>query len=317
MSTTEHLLLILAAFLLDLALGDPLYRWHPIRLIGDWSLAWERLLFRLGWRGRAGGLLHWLLVVGGALAAWWLVRAGLAALHPWLAPAWDLFLAYSLLCLRDLLDHGRRVLAKLGDLPAAREQLRWLVGRDTERLDRAGIVRAAIESLAENLTDGVLTPLWALCLFGLPGLIVAKAVSSLDSMVGNQTPRYARFGWAGARSDDLIHWLPARLSVPLIMLAAWLLREHPRLAMRCAWREHDRLPSPNSGWSEAAYAGALRVRLLGPIDKHGVRVNDAYMGEPDWPDDLGDGDLHRALRLTLVAGLLALPFGLALPAASM
>ena len=312
MPTSEHLILILAAFLLDLFLGDPLYRWHPIRLLGDWSLAWERLLFRLGWSGRAGGVVHWLIVVGGALAAWWLVRAGLAALHPWLAAGWDLFLAYSLLCLRDLLDHGHRVLAKLDDLPAAQEQLRWLVGRDTDRLDRGGVVRATIESLAENLTDGVLTPLWALCLFGLPGLIVVKAVSSLDSMVGNRTPRYARFGWAGARSDDLAHWLPARLSVPLIALAAWLLREHPRLAVHSALRDHGRLPSPNSGWSEAAFSGALRVRLLGPIDKHGVRVNEEYMGEPDWPAHLGADDLRRGLRLTLAAGLLALPVGLAL-----
>jgi len=312
MPLTEHLLLIFAAFLLDLWLGDPLYRLHPIRVLGDWSLAWERLLFRIGWNGRLGGLLHWLLVVAGALAGWWAIRECVGVLHPWLALVWDLYIAYSLLCLRDLLEHGRRVLARLDDLPAAREQLRWLVGRDTDRLQQDGLVRATVESLAENLTDGVLTPLWALCLFGLPGLIVVKAISSLDSMVGNHTPRYARFGWAGARSDDLVHWLPARLSVPLIALAAWLLRLHPRLAVRSALRDHARLPSPNSGWSEAAYAGALRVRLLGPIDKRGVRVNDTYMGHPDWPADLAGDDLRRALRLTLVAGLLALPVGLAI-----
>jgi len=312
MPLTDHLLLILTAFLLDLWLGDPLYRLHPIRVLGDWSLAWERLLFRIGWTGRLGGLLHWLLVVTGALAGWWAIREGLGVLHPWLALVWDLYIAYSLLCLRDLVEHGRRVLARLDDLPAAREQLRWLVGRDTDRLQQDGLVRATIESLAENLTDGVLTPLWALCLFGLPGLIVVKAISSLDSMVGNHTPRYARFGWAGARSDDLVHWLPARCSVLLIALAAWLLRLHPRLAVRSALRDHARLPSPNSGWSEAAYAGALRVRLLGPIDKRGVRVNETYMGHPDWPADLGGDDLRRALRLTLMAGLLALPVGLAI-----
>jgi len=312
MPTSAQLLLVLAAFLIDLAVGDPLYRWHPIRLLGDWSLSWERLLFRLGWRGRAGGVLHWLLVVGGALATWWLVRAALEGVHPGLAVAWDLYIAYSLLCLRDLLDHGHRVLVKLDDLPAARAQLRWLVGRDTQRLDRGGIVRATIESLAENLTDGVLTPLWALCLFGLPGLIAVKAVSSLDSMVGNRTPRHARFGWAGARSDDLVHWLPARLSLPLIALAAWLLRWHPRLAVQSALRDHGCLPSPNSGWSEAAYAGALRVRLLGPIDKRGLRVNERFLGDPAWPEDLGAADLRRALHLTLVAGLLAVPAGCAL-----
>lgn len=311
MGLTEHLALVLAACLLDGLIGDPVYRFHPIRIIGAWSLGWERLLFAVGLKGRVGGLLHWLLVVGGALAAWWGVRSGLGVLHPWAAFAWDLFIAYSLICTRDLLDHGRRVLEALDDLPRARARLRMLVGRDTEQLERDGIVRATIESLSENLTDGVLTPLWALCLFGLPGLILVKAVSSLDSMVGYKNERYGRFGWAAARSDDLVHCLPARLSVPLIAAAAALLKLHPRLVFRAARDYHSMLPSPNSGWSEAACAGALRVRLVGPIRYGGMLVTEDYMGDPDWPADLGAAKLERALRLILVAGLFALLVGLA------
>ncbi|CRI68096.1 Cobalamin biosynthesis protein CobD [Thiocapsa sp. KS1] len=311
MGLTEHLALILAACLLDALIGDPVYRLHPIRIIGAWSLGCERLLFAVGLNGRVGGILHWLLVVGGALAVWWGVRSGLGALYPWAAFAWDVFIAYSLICTRDLLDHGRRVLEMLDDLPQARARLRMLVGRDTEQLERDGIVRATIESLSENLTDGVLTPLWALCLFGLPGLILVKAVSSLDSMVGYKNERYGRFGWAAARSDDLVHWVPARLSVPLIATAAALLKLHPRLVFRAAGDYHAMLPSPNSGWSEAACAGALRVRLVGPIRYGGTLVTEAYMGDPDWPADLDAGHLNSALRLILVAALLALLLGLA------
>ncbi len=312
MELIPHLALILVACLLDAAFGDPVYRWHPIRVLGAWSLWWERRLFAVGLNGYGGGALHWLLVVGGALAAWWNVRQGLGLIHPGAAWLWDVFLAYSLFCLRDLLAHGQRVLDALDDLPTARQRLSLLVGRDTATLPRDGVVRATIESLSENLTDGVLTPLWALCLFGLPGLIAVKAVSNLDSMVGYKNDRYRRFGWTAARSDDGVHWLPARLSVPLITAAAALLRLHPRLVWPAARRYHALLASPNSGWSEAAFAGALRVRLIGPISYGGAQVTEAFMGDPDWPANLGGADLHRALRLVLACGLLALAVGLAL-----
>jgi adenosylcobinamide-phosphate synthase len=312
MGLNAQLALVLVAFLADGLFGDPVYRLHPIRLLGALSLWLERRLFARGLDGYLGGILHWVLVVGAALLAWWLVHRMLAVVHPWAAWAWDVFIAYSLLCLHDLIVHGRRVLVKLDALPAARRQVAMLVGRDTEVLDRGGVVRATIESLSGNLTDAVLTPLWALCLFGLPGLILVKALSSLDSMVGYRNARYRRFGWAAARSDDLVHWLPARLSVPLIALAAALLRLHPRLAFSAARRWHGLLESPNSGWSEAAFAGALRVRLIGPIHEGGRLVTEVFMGDADWPADLGAEHLNQALRLLLVCSILALLLGLGL-----
>jgi adenosylcobinamide-phosphate synthase len=311
MALSEHLLLILGACALDAVLGDPVYRLHPIRVLGAWVSLCERWLFAAGLDGRRGGILLWIATVVGALAAWWGPHWALGQVHAGLAFAWDLFIAYSLLCARDLLEQGRRVLAALGDLTTARRRLQMLVSRDTSELPRAAVVRATIESLSENLTDGVLTPLWALCLFGLPGLIVVKAVSTLDSMVGYENERYGRFGWAGARSDDLVNWLPARLSVPVIAVAAALLRLHPRLVLPTAMRYHAMLPSPNSGWSEAACAGALRVRLIGPIWRDGRLVNEAYMGDPDWPADLDADDLRRAIRLILAACVVALVLGLA------
>jgi adenosylcobinamide-phosphate synthase len=300
-----QLALLMAAVLLDGILGDPDYPLHPIRVLGHASIALERRLFAWGWTGRLAGALHGLAVTLGAAALWWLVRLLLSALHPALGWLWDLFIAYSLLCTRDLLAHGRRVLGVLSDLPAAQAQLRWLVSRDTDRLDRGGVVRATIESLAENFTDGVLTPLLALALFGLPGLIVVKAISSLDSMVGYRSERYERFGWAAARSDDLIHWLPARVSVPLLAAAAALLRQHWRDVLPAAQRWHGVLSSPNSGWSEAAAAGALRVRLAGPAYYQGERVDAPWIGADHWPADLDGGDLRRALWLIGVASALA------------
>lgn len=309
--------LLIAAWLLDAVLGDPDYRGHPIRRLGKLIASLETLLFRLGLDGYLGGALHTLMVLSMALLGWWLPHQLLMALDPALAFGWDLYLAYSLLCTRDLLDHGRRVLDQLDDLPRARQAVRWLVGRDTAHLQRDGIARATIESLAENLTDAVLTPFWALCLFGLPGLVVVKAISTLDSMVGYRTARYGRFGWLAARADDLMHWLPARLSVLLLALAAVGLRlsaqpAYPGLALRTAWREHGVLPSPNSGWSEAACAGALRVRLLGPIHRNGRLVSEFYMGDPRWPARLEAQDVRRALRLIAIASGLGWAVGLGL-----
>lgn len=312
MELSTHIALILGACLLDALFGDPVYPLHPVRLMGHLSLVCERWLFARGLNGRVGGVLHWLAVVGGSLAVWLLVRLALGWIHPGLAFAWDLFIAYSLLCTRDLLREGWRILASLDDLPRVRGYLHMLVGRDTEPLQRDGVVRATIESLSENLTDGVLTPLWAFCLFGLPGLVLVKAVSTLDSMVGYKDARYGRFGWAGARSDDLVHWLPARLSVPLIAAAAGLLGLHPRLAVRAALDYHAMLPSPNSGWSEAACAGALRVRLVGPIRYRGEWLSKDFIGQPDWPANLDGDHLRTALRLILVCSVLACLAGLAL-----
>ncbi len=314
-AANDPLLLLCAAFALDLVLGDPAYRLHPVRLLGDACLLHERWLRALGLGGYTGGILHWLLMQSTALGAWWGLRCVATMWHPWAAFAVDLLLAWQLLCLRDLLDHGRRVLRAIpaddeAPLDEARQAVGMLVGRDTERMDRGGVVRATVESLSENLTDGVLTPLWAFTLGGLPALIVVKVISTLDSMVGYRNQRYRRFGWAGARSDDLIHWLPARLSVPLIAASGLFVGGHPGSALSCAWREHGRLESPNSGWSEAAIAGALRLRLLGPIYKNGQLVNETWMGPQSWSTPSDGTALRRALWLIGISGVVAWGLGI-------
>jgi adenosylcobinamide-phosphate synthase len=214
--------LLAAAVLLDLLLGDPVYPAHPARLIG-WTLTqFEKLLRSLKLDGYAGGVLLFLLLAtvwcGGTAA---LIYA-LARWNRWIALAAQVFLIYSLVALRDLLQHGWAVeqAVRQGDLPETRCRISRLVGRETDRMDFAACRRAAIESLSENLTDGFLSPIFWYAVAGLPGIVLFKVVSTMDSMVGYKTPLYLRFGWCGARLDDVMNWLPARISWLLIALCA-------------------------------------------------------------------------------------------------
>ncbi len=211
-----------AALALDLALGDPTYAAHPVRLIGSTIAGIERLLRRIGADGYAGGVTLTIVV-----AALWIGLASGAVLAAARGPAWLAFavhgfIVYSLLALGDLLRHVWRVERALagGDLDGARAAVGALVVRDADRLDAAACRRAAIESLAENLTDGVISAVCWYAVGGVPGLVLFKVASTLDSMVGNRTPRYLRFGWAGARLDDVMNYVPARLTWLLLAITA-------------------------------------------------------------------------------------------------
>lgn len=317
------------ALALDLALGDPPYPWHPVRLAGRALAAGERALRAAGLDGRFGGVLLFLWLAAACGGGAWLAGAGLRALGTRalgpvagdaLAYAWALFLAYSLLALGDLAAHGRRIAraAAAGDLKAARRAAGMLVGRDTDRLDAAACDRAAIESVAENFVDGVLSPLFWLALLGLPGLILFKIASTMDSMVGYKDPRYLRFGWFGARLDDVMNWIPARLCLILFAVAAALL---PGYSARGCWRaalaQHAWLPGPNKGWSETAAAGALGIRLAGPIWKGGRLVNEIWIGLPEDPEGGRPGDVARMLLLARASTALFLLLAAALRAAGL
>lgn len=292
---------------LDALLGDPPYRLHPIRLTGRLLSACERLLREAGLDGRFGGVVLFLLLSAAALGGALAVHAALS-LAAWpLAWLWDLYLGYSLLALGDLASHGRRIArrAAAGDLDGARRAAAMLVGRDVDRMDLEACNRAGIESLAENLVDGVIAPLFWFALGGLPGLIVFKVASTMDSMVGYRNERYLRFGWFGARLDDVMNWMPARLTFLLIALWGALA---PGLSGRKAWRtglgQHGLLPGPNKGWSETAAAGALQVRLAGPIWSGGTLVTETWIGEPGDREGGAPGDMARMVRMVYgVTGL--------------
>jgi adenosylcobinamide-phosphate synthase len=301
-------LLLGGAVVLDLLIGDPVYRTHPIRLMGN-TLTWfENSLRKLGADGYGGGIALFLLLsivwVGGTGAV-------LFALQKWNNPAasvFHLFLAYSCLALHDLLQHSWAVesAARRGDLEGARKAISRLVGRDTDRMDIAACRRAAIESLSENLTDGFVSPLAWYVALGLPGIVLFKVVSTMDSMVGYKTPRYLKFGWCGARLDDLMNFLPARLTWLLLSLLSLLLPGcSARKAFVVGWRQHAVLPGPNSGWSEAATAGGIQRRLIGPIWANGALVTDAWIGDSSDPPAGDDSDVPRAQRLVGATGLLA------------
>ncbi|HEY3162230.1 MAG TPA: adenosylcobinamide-phosphate synthase CbiB [Vicinamibacterales bacterium] len=300
--------LLVFAVVLDLAIGDPVYPWHPVRLMGGTLRAVERVLRRLGADGYGGGILLFAILsvvwVGGISALLLVV----AAPSSWTARVVHLFVLYSLLALGDLLRHVWRIerAVSRGDLDAARVDVSQLVGRDTAPMDGAACRRAAVESLSENLTDGYTSPLFWYVLGGLPGLVLFKVVSTMDSMVGYKTPLYLRFGWCGARLDDAMNFVPARLTWLLIAgVAAAMRRCSGRKALSIGFSQHARLPGPNSGWSEAATAGAIGRRLVGPIWLKGQLVTDVWIGDAADPPLSTSIDVYRALVLISVVAMTA------------
>ncbi|MBW6529681.1 adenosylcobinamide-phosphate synthase CbiB [Sphingomonas sp. RRHST34] len=218
----------------------------------------------------------------------WLAERGLRATLG--APAWlaVALLAWPGLAQRSLDDHVRPVATALenDDLAAARVAVGRIVGRDTAALDEAGVARAAVESLAESFCDAVAAPLFWLLLLGPAGLWGYKAVNTADSLIGHREPRWRAFGWAAARTDDLANWLPARVGGALLCVAGgggW----------RVLWRDSRRHASPNAGWTEAAMAGVLGVRLAGPAAYDGAIADKPWIG--DGPADLDARDIRRAL----------------------
>jgi adenosylcobinamide-phosphate synthase len=256
---------ILIAVALDLLAGDPRWMPHPVKLIGGLAVRLESPARRLA-SPRLAGLLVALLVIGlSGTVAWTLVRLA-GWLHPYAGDAASILMIYTCIAARDLAAHGMAVFRPLnaGNLDEARRRVAMIVGRDTERLDEAGIARATVESIAENLVDGVTAPIFFAAVFGPVGAIVFKAINTLDSTFGYKNERYAQFGWASARIDDVANYLPARLTAPLIALAALLLRQRPANALRIVMRDRRRHVSPNAGYPEAAFAGALGIQLGGP-----------------------------------------------------
>ena len=300
--------LLAAAVVLDLIVGDPAYRWHPIRLIGN-SLTWIEVRLRAaGAGGRIGGCVLFVtlaLVWGGGFTALVAVAAGL---HPVAAGAAHLLVLYSLIALGDLLAHAGDVDAAVstGDLAAARTAAGRLVGRDTEPMDGFACRRSAIESLGESLVDGVVSPIFWYAAAGVPGIVLFKTVSTMDSMVGYKSERYRDFGWCGARLDDLLNLVPARVTWLLIAIAAALVPgASGRGAVRWGWRQHAVVPGPNAGWSEAALAGAIRRRLAGPIRLRGQLVTDVWIGDPSTAEGGSAEDYRRARGTVLLGAVLA------------
>ncbi len=283
---------LLLAWLLDALLGDP--RWipwpHPVVLVGR---AAERLEARLRVPGLppsrlvARGACFWLLVVGGTAAAAGILLSAAQAVHPWLGRALCVYLAYSCLATRALDTEARGVAKALerGRLPEARRLVARIVGRDTDALSEAGVARAAVESVAESTSDGVVAPLFFLTAGAALGwgpllALAYKAANTLDSTVGHRDERYEHFGKVSARADDAANWIPARATALLAAGAAQLLWRRGADALRVTRRDARKHASPNAGFPEAAFAGALGVRLGGASTYGGIPIEAPRLGEP-------------------------------------
>lgn len=280
-----------AAIAVDLTVGDPRRLTHPVVLMGRLISALEARLNHGSARARRrGGLATVLVTVLGTFVGVWLVCRGLGAIHPWLGLAAELWLISTAVAIKGLGDAGRAVAAPLkqGDLPAARKALSMVVGRDTQTLDEAGIARGAVETVAENTSDGITAPLLFALVGGAPLALAYKAVNTLDSMIGYRTPRYADFGFAAAKLDDATNWLPARLTAMCFCL-------EDRGAWRNTRKDAPRHASPNAGWPEAAMAHRLGVALGGASRYQGVMTHSATLGEPR--ETLNAGHIDRAIAL--------------------
>ncbi|MGD0218195.1 MAG: adenosylcobinamide-phosphate synthase CbiB [Desulfobaccales bacterium] len=292
----------LAGYLLDLLLGDPPQWPHPVRLLGRACEYWESVLYQTR---VAAGALFWLAVMGTALTA----VMGLLVVAAFLPRVAGLvlitYLIYAGLATRGLHLESRQVEEVLArkNLPEARARLSMIVGRETAQLDAEEIHRAVLETVAENLADGVVAPMFFTLLLGLPGLFLYKAANTMDSMVGYKNYRYRRFGKVAARADDILNFLPARLAALLLVAAAAAAGGDLRGAWRILRRDAAKASSPNAGWPEAAMAGALGVRLGGPATYSGHRLDKPFIGDPH-ASPLSWVNYRQAIRLLYATSLL-------------
>ena len=276
---------ILLASIADLAFGDPPWLPHPVRLFGLATTTLEkacRKLARTPWALRLAGAFTTLLIISCTGLGSWLLLKWIREFLGLAASITTIYLAYTTLSVRGLDRAGGEVLGHIrnGHLDSARSALAMIVGRDTGTADEPDIVRAVIETVAENTSDGVVAPLFYLALGGVPAALVYKAINTLDSMIGYKNDRYRDFGWAAARLDDVVNLVPARLAAVLVIAASFFLRLGWKESCHTVRRDAHLQPSPNSGYPEAAYAGALGVQLGGTNFYGGQPSHKAYLGKP-------------------------------------
>lgn len=303
MSETHTLLVLVAALALDAAFGFPdwIYQHigHPVSWVGKLIAALDKWLNRESdsddARRMAGIVAVVILVVTTGFVAWLIER--LAGDSPFGAVLIAI-LASTLIASRSLYEHVASVARALDEdgLAGARVAVGRIVGRNPQSLDEHGVARAAIESLAENASDGIVAPVFWFAFLGLPGLAVYKAINTADSMIGHRTKRHEAFGWAAARLDDLVNLPASRLTGLLFAAAAFFVPgASPSAALEAMSRDASKHRSPNAGWAESAMAGALDFKLNGPKIYGDVRVEDAFMG--NGRRDLNADDIDAALRL--------------------
>ncbi|MGG4444726.1 adenosylcobinamide-phosphate synthase CbiB [Brevibacillus fortis] len=301
--------ILCAAYLIDRVVGDPRSLPHPVIIMGWWITRLERVIRSLVKKEshlKLAGILFPLVIVGGSYAVVWLLLWGATFIHPvlaWILGAW---LISTTIAIKGLADAGMEIARHLvaGDMEAARRSLSMVVGRDTERLDEPEVCRGAVETVAENIVDAIVSPLIYAAIGGAPLAMAYRAANTLDSMVGYKNEKYMNLGWASARFDDVLNYIPARLTALLLVAASWLARLDGKQCWAMIRRDAHLHPSPNSGLPEAGVAGALGVQLGGLNYYQGVASNRAKMGDAKRP--LQASDIVATIRLMYLVSLLCL-----------
>lgn len=298
------------SFLTDLAVGDPRSFVHPVEIMGALVARLESVLRRqaLPVLQVTSGFLLWLVVVGASYGVTWALVSAASGINQGFGLIAEIWLISTTIAARGLADSARRVEAalKAGDLSAARHLVGRIVGRDTLQMDEPEVVRATLESVAENSVDGVVSPVFYALIGGAPLAMAYRAINTMDSMLGHKDDKYLYFGRAAARLDDLANFVPARLTGVMMCLAAALLGRDWRAAWRCWMRDAGKHQSPNSGVPEACAAGALGLLFGGLNYYDGEPEMRARMGERT--REFGVPDIDVMVRLMLLTSALAVLF---------
>lgn len=315
----ERCIVLFAGFILDLIFGDPQFRFHPIRLIGALIARTEKWIWKiLGLspdeeadvgRKRAGGVALVILVLGVSVGSTVLLLFLAGMVSFWVKLALECLICYQMLAMKSLKTESMKVYQAFrnDDIEGARHAVSMIVGRNTERLDQEGIVKAAVETVAENTSDGVIAPLLFMIVFGVPGIVFYKSVNTMDSMVGYRNERYRYFGTAAARLDDVCNFLPSRIAALLMILSAFLLGMDGRNAYRIWRRDRFCHKSPNSAQTESVCAGALDIQLAGDAWYFGKLHHKPTIGDAISPVEVCD--IKQANRLLYLTGWLTFLLG--------
>lgn len=311
-----HPIVLVLAFLLDLAIGDPRWLPHPVRIIGRAITKTEILLrgSKVKLEEKFKGILLVSIITGLTFGITWLIVYAISIVNKndlllFCSSAFLIYLTSTTIAVRELINSASVVIesVKNKDINSARKDLSMIVGRDTANLSEKGILKATIETLSENLSDGIIAPLFYLAIGGLPLAMAYKAVNTLDSMVGYKNERYRDFGWASARLDDILNYIPARISGILIVIASFfvfrsLLTAH--CSLKTMIQDGRKHLSPNAGVPESAIAGALGVRLGGPATYNGIMIHKPFIGKEITGDYLNASEM--AIDIIKVASLIGI-----------
>ena len=300
----------ITGFLLDFIFGDPVWLYHPVRVIGNFISFGEKTLRKIFRKTPGGelvaGAVLWFLTAGLSFLIPFAVLAGAQMLHPVLRFLIESFWCYQILAARCLVNESGKVYDRLkeNDLPGARKAVSMIVGRDTENLTVEGVTKAAVETVAENTSDGVTAPLLFLILGGAPLGFLYKAVNTMDSMLGYKNEKYLYFGRFPARMDDVFNYIPSRITALFMIAAAFLTGMDGKNAWKIYLRDRRKHASPNAAQTEAVCAGALRVRLAGDAVYFGKLYKKEYLGDSLRPIEAED--IRRAGKLMYVTAVLML-----------